>query len=405
MDAIPAPSRNPIIRRSDYILLSAVGFLWLFAAGVAGPRAYAARDFVNLGLFSVGSVGFLTLTAGAFRRLYERCDFRGYFLHQFVLLALAVVPMRHYGPVWVIVLPAASQAVMVLPYRAMGLALLGHLALTATNFVDTPRDQLALTITNVLSSFTFTAGASYVIRRERDSREQLAVANEKLKAYAEKVQSLAVAEERNRLAQELHDGAAHHLTAANMLVAAGIAVLPEEASAQAIDALKKAQGQIREAIGEIRSAITERFDEAGPRQEGETGPLAASSEARLPLPQRIQRLIEQSDIPAELQVIGSSDGAALRTETEHALYRVAQEALTNASKHAPGARVTLKLDLSQTARAKLRAENAEPAVSSAGDGAVGLLSLRDRIQRLGGTFQAGPDRERRTFVVVADVAR
>ncbi len=389
MDWLLRSPSSPHSRSSDYLLLGAVSCLWLFSAAIAVPRAVATRAWLDLGLFGVGSAAFLAISGGVFRTWYARRGVLHYFAHQSAALALAVFSLRTAGPVWLLVLPASCQAVLVLPWRMLCIMLAVHLGIAAANVIEVSAGQLTLVTTNMLSSLLFTIGCSYVIRRERDSRAQLAAANEKLKQYAEQVQALATAEERNRLAQEIHDGAAHHLTAANMLVAAGIAVLPAEATSEAADKLHKAQGQIRAAIAELRSAIAGRFE----------------SEPKRPLVERIQRLIQEGTVIVEFEVVGATESPALRPETEHALYRVAQESLTNASKHAPGARVALKLDLSANDTARLSAENVESATTDDGDGAVGLLSLRDRIEKLGGRFEAGLDRQRGCFVVRAEVAK
>jgi signal transduction histidine kinase len=375
-------------RRADCLLLAAMMCLWLVAAGFAVPHAYSAHEYTRLGLFLGGSALFLSLTGGLLNRWYAPRSPWVYFAHQLICLVPAVLPLRNYAPVWLLVLPAASQAVMVLPPKRLVFILAAHLALAASNVLDIPPGQIALTLINVLSSFTFTVGCSYVVRRERESRRQLHEAHEQLKAYAEKVQGLAAAEERNRLAQEIHDGAAHHLTAANMLVEGGIAVLPPATDPTAIATLRKAQGQIRAALTELRAAIAQRFQ--------------LDTEASLET--RIRRLMEEGNFSAQLTVLGDTSGEDLNLETQHALYRVAQEALTNAGKHAPGSAVLMTLDFTRAGTATLCAENDENSSENTGDGAVGLLSLRDRIQKLGGRFHAGSDPTRRRFVVKAEVS-
>jgi signal transduction histidine kinase len=282
-------------------------------------------------------------------------------------------------------MPATVQAVMFLPTRSMVqiLALLFALALTYLAFLPTRRiapNAMAIAMGSFMS-----VGFGFSFRRELQHRRALNDAYEKLKASAAQAEALAAAEERNRLAREIHDGAAHHLTAANVLVEAGLAQLPADAGAESRASLEKAQGQIRSALTELRDSIAQ-------RQPADT--------AR-PLLERIRDLIAAGGFPANLTVV--AEPRRLATEAEQALYRVAQEALTNARKHAPSASLALTLDFSDATRVTLRAENAQTQPGGAsGDGAFGLLSLRERLQRLGGVFRAGEETPQR-FVVHAEV--
>jgi signal transduction histidine kinase len=375
--------------RNDHLMLAAMACLWVVAVWFAAPKAYQAGEYVRLAIFSASSVIFLLLTVGILRWNSKGRNLTSYFALQFVAVAVAAISMRNYGPVWLLVLPAASEAVMFLPLRGLVVMLAAHLVIVSSPLWNVRPADVPVGAINVLSSFLFTVGCSYAIRRERESRRELQDAHQKLQEYAEKIQGLAIAEERNRLAQEIHDGAAHHLTAANVLVEAGLAVLPADSPEEATTSLRKAQGQIRAALTELRAAVAERFQ----------------TEPALPLVARVQRLIDDGKFDADFTVAGGTPEPVLPLETERALYRVAQEALTNARKHAPGARITMKLDFTHTGRATFVAENEEPGATASGDGAVGLLSLRERIQRLGGEFHAGLDRSRGRFVVKAEVAR
>lgn len=378
------PDVEPTLElKNNFWLQIALGFLWIFAVWSAVQRLSDHADAFRLPLFILTSALYLLSICGIFSRYYHPRHYRGYFLHQFLLLALLLWAGQPARNLWVLILPLSSQAILFLRGRKLILVLLGHAALA---FIPVAGDQRHLlnTLIGYVSSFLFTAGCSYAIRREFESRKKLHEAHAQLRAYAEKAEALAIAEERARFSREIHDGVAHHLTAANVLVEAGLALLPSAAPAAAVDSLQKGQGQIRSALSELRDSISNR-------------PCAPTEQA---LTARIEALIARGDFPATLRIEGVS--RRLSAEAEQALFRLAQEALTNARKHAPGAAIQLTLDFRDSARTIFSVENKEPAQTASGDGSFGLLSLRERMQRLGGVFHAGPD-GRGSFVVRAEL--
>lgn len=368
------------------LMLGALACLWLFAAWVITYRLVAKEEYLRLVLFYMGSGGAVALSASLLQGWYRRRGWRGFFGHQLAALAVTVLAVRADGPAWILVLPSAAQAAFALPPRRMAVILAAQLVLSLYVLVHIPIGQAGSYVLNVFSSFFFTVGCSYTLRHERNTRQRLHEAHEQLRLQAEKAEELAAAEERNRLAREIHDGAAHHLTAANVLIEAGLVTLPKTSEPATRSAFQKAQGQVRRALQELRHAIAER----------------PTTGAQPPLVDRMRRLLEDGEFPAQLQEVGTPRRLAI--EAEHALYRVAQEALTNASKHAPGATISLTLDFSESWTTSLQVENREATRSASGDGAFGLLSLRARMDQLGGRFSAGSDKARGLFVVRAEVA-
>jgi signal transduction histidine kinase len=367
------PDVEPTLElKNNFWLQIALGFLWIFAVWSAVQRLSDHADAFRLPLFLITSALYILSISGIFSRYYNPRHYRGYFLHQFLLLGLLLWSGQPARNIWILILPLSSQAILFLRGKKMALVLLSHVALVCIPLAGDQRFLLSNMI-GYVSSFLFTAGCSYAIRREFESRKKLHEAHEQLRAYSEKAEALAIAEERARFSREIHDGVAHHLTAANVLVEAGLALLPPAVPATAIDSLRKGQGQIRSALTELRDSISNR-------------PCAPTEQT---LTARVETLVAHGDFPATLRVEGIS--RRLSADAEQALFRLAQEALTNARKHAPGASIQLTLDFRDPTRTIFSAENKEPAQTASGDGAFGLLSLRERMQRLGGIFHAGPD--------------
>lgn len=214
-------------------------------------------------------------------------------------------------------------------------------------------------------------------QRERQLAERLLVELEathhQLQAYAVQVEALAVAEERNRLAREIHDSLGHYLTTITVqLEAAGklVAVRPERAA----EAIATAQGLAREGLAEVRRSVAA---------------LRASPLDMASLGEAIGELVETLHAGGIVTTFTiERDAHPLPIQTRMALYRAAQEGLTNVRKHAnaSAAHVTLAYE----------PERAVLTISDNGTGqhgqdpeGFGLLGLRERVALLGGSLEAG----------------
>jgi signal transduction histidine kinase len=185
----------------------------------------------------------------------------------------------------------------------------------------------------------------------------------------------ARAEERNRIARELHDVIAHTLTVSLLHVtSARLAV--EYDPDDAARALAEAERLGRESLSEVRSAV------GLLRQNGDT-----AGNAPMPGVNDVPALVERfrsARADVTLTVDGPTDGFPATTGL--AVYRILQEALTNAAKHAPGAAIAITLAIDPTG-ATLTVDSAGPPGQGGG---VGLVSMRERAESLGGSCVAGP---------------
>jgi signal transduction histidine kinase len=218
-----------------------------------------------------------------------------------------------------------------------------------------------------IAGTTFAAFACLLARRQRDLAAQLRIAQAGL---ADRVR----AEERNRIARELHDVIAHSLTV-SLLHVSSARLAMEENSADAVRALAEAERLGRECLTEVRQVVgLLRHDEG-------------ASMSPLPGAAQLTILVEQfRDAGADVTLNADGDPAGVTATVGLALYRILQEALTNAARHAPGARTRAGLSVTATS-AVLVVDSAGPPGSGAG---AGLLSMRERAEVLGGTCTAGP---------------
>ena len=219
-----------------------------------------------------------------------------------------------------------------------------------------------------MAGVTLTAAFSVLIRHDRDLLRQLRQAQAGLAERAR-------AQERNRIARELHDVIGHTLTVSLLHVqSARLAV--EHDPADAARSLAEAERLGRECLAEVRTTVGMlREDDAADR----TAPLPGAG--------GLPALVEQfRSAGADVTLTVEGDIAGLPATTGLAVYRIAQEALTNAVQHAPGAPTEVRLRVSP-GEVTLTADSR--AVPGQGTG-LGVVSMRERAESVGGSCEAGP---------------
>ncbi|MGI8631394.1 MAG: sensor histidine kinase [Solirubrobacterales bacterium] len=223
------------------------------------------------------------------------------------------------------------------------------------------------------------AVAGRLVRRQRAQADQMRELAVHLERERERGAQAAVAEERARIARELHDVVAHGVSA--------MAIQADAAEA----ALAVDPDRARQPLLDIRGSATETLDEMR-RMLGLLRDGAAEREPQpglFQLPELVRRA-EQAGVEIDATVEG--DPMPLGPTADLGLYRIAQEALTNARRHAPGQPVTLRLAWE---RSSLSLEVANP--MGPGGGATadrrpghGLVGMRERVRLLDGELAAGP---------------
>ena len=192
----------------------------------------------------------------------------------------------------------------------------------------------ALVIGRIISVTGAGLGFAWLIKRQRQHRAALAEANQKLAQYAATTEQLAVSQERNRLARELHDTLAHSLSGATVQLEAVQAlwdVKPQEARQMLDQALEVTQNGLTEARRALQSLRASPLDDLGLTLAIRDMAKSTAARANLRLDISLQNHIEN-----------------LAPEVEQCIYRVAQEAVTNAARHADAKtlRVALQYDSS-----------------------------------------------------------
>jgi signal transduction histidine kinase len=220
---------------------------------------------------------------------------------------------------------------------------------------------------------------AYFVQQARESQSRTELLLALLEdAREEQLQAAAIAE-RGRIASELHDVLAHSLSgAAIQLQGARLLAEREQASAKMRAAIDRAGDLVKDGLANARQAV---------------GALRGEE---LPSVAQLGALIESFRDDMNVDVTLTIEGSArtLPADASLALYRGAQEALTNVARHAPGAATTVRLNYDRE-RTTLSIEDRLPASPVRGGlqdvgGSRGLAGLRERLEQVGGGMHAGP---------------
>jgi signal transduction histidine kinase len=213
-------------------------------------------------------------------------------------------------------------------------------------------------------------------------------------AFAERDEALreqAAMGERARIARELHDVVAHHISM--IVVEADTARLATPGMPEAgQERLLAIRDTARGAMDEMRRLLGVLRDDAG----------AAAEHAPQPGLERLAELIDGArEAGTHVRLIVHGRVVPLSPGVDLTAYRIVQEALTNVRKHAPGAAVDVELGYGAEAL-HLRVRDDGPGAANGDSGGHGLLGMRERTAIVGGTLRTGPA-EGGGFAVEADL--
>ncbi|MGQ4373987.1 sensor histidine kinase [Streptomyces sp. SAS_267] len=224
--------------------------------------------------------------------------------------------------------------------------------------------------------------AGYVLRLDAEARASAQrLLTQERAARAAEAESAALAE-RARIAREIHDVLAHSLSAQLVHLEAARLLIERGADREIIlERVVAARGMAREGLSETRQALSALRGEMSPLEDF-LGELVATADR------------------AGVTVTGERQ--PLPAEASQAVRRVAQEALTNVRKHAPGAEIHIRLDYGEhEVTLDVRDSGGKPGELSGSGAGYGLLGMRERAELLGGSLDAGPGEE--GFVVTLKV--
>jgi signal transduction histidine kinase len=268
------------------------------------------------------------------------------------------------GPYYVAIVAALN-----LDRRAAWLIFLFMIALFVAGYLNKGQVAGAATFLSGILPWFFAMRLLHYVSEQRDE----------LKASRAAEAQAAAAAERGRLAREMHDVLAHSLSAlALQLETTRLLARDRGVDPDIIQAVDRAHHLAASGLDEARRAI------------------AAERGEELPGPERIEALAdafkEQSGLPVALEVRGAP--RELPPDARLAVYRTAQEALTNVRRHATAERVDVKLDYGPDSTVLVVEDHAVPGspppAANGLAGGYGLTGMRERAELLGGELLALP---------------
>lgn len=274
----------------------------------------------------------------------------------------------------------AAQAVLFLRWRA---ALPWVALFTAVTFVGglyvIGRPGLLAVVATAGGNAIFAGLAAAVRQTQLANRrvhgllQEVREAHERLRALTEATQQLAVAQERERIAREMHDALGHRLTVAVVQLEGArrlIPTAPERAAGMVDtmrDQLKEGLAELRETVAALRSPVRATLTSSLER-------LATAFEAATGIEVRVE-------LPEVLPELDQGQ--------HHALYRVAQEGLTNVQRHAGASTVWLSIEATPHALTLWVADDGRGYPHEVAQGRFGLEGIAERIAALEGRMELG----------------
>ncbi|RMI44221.1 sensor histidine kinase [Actinomadura harenae] len=328
--------------------------------------------------------------------LHRRRPMTSLLLAGFLLTAYFASGAPGFSPIWVVGVPTFSAVLAGYLRWATGINafFFGFGFLAVIRKGDPPATAVAAFLQQ-WALVTVVILLAEVIRSRRalaaETRERLRMAGEEKEREAAR----RAAEERLRIARDLHDTVAHGM--ATITVQAG-AALRRLADHPADDPVRAAVAAIRasskESLAQLRATLgLLRGDGDGPRAPG-LGRLPSLVDA-----------VRSAGLPVEVEVSGTA--VPLDAATDEAAYRILQESLTNVLRHA-GDTATARITIDHSGR-DVRVEIADDGPggtqgsdADASGGGHGLTGMRERAEAVGGTLTAapGPDRGFRVVAVL-----
>ena len=372
----------PQLSRAENWLLRILGYALLIAAVTIGVER-ARTDTIRWAAVGLSVVFGLVMLATPPRGSRPWAAHL-YLAVQSALVAVLLVIHPDWTAFTLLFVVLSSQSVLILPVRegAIWIGIFSAITVTVgTYWWGWTGGLLALML--YTGAYTFFGVFAHALNRADAARREsqlllaeLQEAHRQLQEYALHAEEMAVIQERNRLAREMHDTLGHRLTVAAVQLE-GAQRLCAADPGRAENMVATVRDEVREALTELRSAVAT---------------LRAPIEADLQLHSSLQRLIANFQDATGLIV-----HQMLPEEMPHlpdayrlAIYRTAQEALTNIQKHAQAKRVWLILTLREKSVSLLVGDDGQGVSLSGDQSGFGLRGMRERAAQLGGELHLEP---------------
>ncbi|MEV2250141.1 histidine kinase [Streptomyces sp. NPDC050147] len=270
--------------------------------------------------------------------------------------------------------PAAARRIPVTTGLITVAVTIGFLA-----WLREPEAVLIGVVTGLVSFAPATTGVLVRTHREAAVAARLRAEQTALLAEMDRVQ--AITAERARMARELHDMVANHLSAIAIHSTAALSLNDPKTTKDALAVIRENSveglAEMRRLIGILRDSSEDREPTAAPTLDG-LGALIGNART--------------NGLDVTLDDTRAPDASKLPAPVELAAYRIIQESLTNALKHASPGLVTVALTQRRHAlEVRVTSPYGSPSGPRAPGSGAGLVGMRERTELLGGTFESGPE--------------
>jgi len=338
-------------------------WLWLVVTLILGLMVGFIFDPNEKSPIWVRVVYLIIMTAGVNVLPFLGVTFTAVYVLNFVISAQAAGLLSRNGAIlWVGIL-ALLSFVTLTQFTPMSVAVTQSIALGAGYFA--------------IASFMVASKEADAARKQSQLLlEELQRSHAQLQAYTTQAEAFAVAEERNRMAREMHDTLGHRLTVAAVQLEGAQRLIPKnpEKAEQMVGVVRE---QVVEGLNELRRTVAA---------------LRTPIQDELALDRSILRLAQQFeaatgtivhlDLPATLPTLDDP--------IRHALFRTVQEGLTNIQRHAQARQAWISLGLGQDALTLCIADDGIGLPADMTTGRYGLRGLSERAADLGGDFRFAP---------------
>jgi signal transduction histidine kinase len=290
-------------------------------------------------------------------------------------LAVPITPELGPPPTVLLHLGAVFLLALAVPRRAVALAVALDLAALAALLVAAGVPQAGDAPIGPAVVLVLVAGLGAAVGTQRGTARRLAAAE---RGTAEEQARRAVLEERTRIARELHDVVAHHLSA--------IAVRAESAPQRVPGTAPEAAAEFGAIAGAARDALRDMRRLLGVLRADDRDRPSAPVPGVDGIPGLVDGL-RGSGVAVGLEVAGTP--RPVPADVGLAAFRVVQEALSNAARHAGGAQVAVRLHWLPDAL-RVQVDSAAGASATTDGAGTGLVGMRERVSAVGGFLVAGP---------------
>jgi signal transduction histidine kinase len=357
-----APARDAIVGYRTFVAVVVAAYFTLIALT---PRTPMMPEVSWAQLLPI-SVLYLALGIWGFdyaRRRSSLIVSVAYLLIEFAI-GMRINALAWGGGLPLILLPLAAQAVILLPRLLAAAMCILVIAGVSGNLSWVPAwPHWLRNIAQATAAVVFVVVYVGVAQREREARQRT-------EALAAEVAQLAAANERNRMAREIHDTLGHYLTVIHVQLEAARALIATDAD-RGMLAITRAQALAKDGLTAVRQSVKALREDA--TVEGVAEQLASLVESVRD--ERFSATFRTSGKPRPV-----SAAVAL------ALHRTTLEALTNVRKHADAANVDIELAFHDDGRVQLRVHDDGKGAAGATVGTgFGLKGIRERAEQLKGT--------------------